>query len=214
MSSTIRPTAQPDSPIVGLGTVAWVLLLMLATTLTAASSAAAEHAPEPQQAPAPADGERAPQGGAAGDTEEAGEAGEAGEVAEAELSLDERLDLILTEVLSQDEYREQISCLRLNDFKRVRIINEDFMLFSKRDKHYLNKLKNSCRGIKQRMTITTLTSGVRSLCRNEIVYASNTWDLQHGFLSNGRPAMVQATCVLGDFELINEQQAMALMGVE
>jgi hypothetical protein len=140
--------------------------------------------------------------------QEPGEPSEAGEP-----SFEERLDALLAETLSPEEYRETTNCLYRAKYRYIDVISEDYILFSRRNEFWLNKLKRKCRGVNNRLVITTVNKGVNSACRGDLVYASTRFDLDLGFTHGGTPVSPRAICVLGEFEQIGEQQAEALKGL-
>ncbi len=123
--------------------------------------------------------------------------------------MDEKLDALLGETLAGDEYGEFKHCLRRSAYRRVEIINQEFLLFSKRGTYYLNRLKRKCPGLRRNLVLT-FTSTMNSACRNDIVYASDGFEASRGHNSNGIPRAYRASCHLGEFELIAEEHALAL----
>ncbi len=113
-------------------------------------------------------------------------------------TLDEKLDALLGETPAGDEYRESKHCLRRSAYRRVEIINQEFLLFSKQGTYYLNRLKRKCPGLRRNLLLTFTMRG-NSVCRSDIVYVSDRFG-----------SSFRATCHLGEFELIEEQQALAL----
>ncbi len=113
-------------------------------------------------------------------------------------TLDEKLDALLGETLADDEYRESKHCLRRSAYRRVEIINQEFLLFSKQGTYYLNRLKRKCPGLRRNLLLT-FTMSTNSICRSDIVHVSDRFG-----------SSFRATCHLGEFELIEEQQALAL----
>ncbi len=124
-------------------------------------------------------------------------------------TLDEKLDALLGETLTADEYRESRHCLHRSAYRRVDIINQEFLLFSKRGTYYLNRLKRKCPGLRRNLLLT-FRMATNSVCRSDLVYASDRIDLHRGINSSGIPNGYRATCHLGEFEQIGEQQALAL----
>ena len=124
-------------------------------------------------------------------------------------TLDEKLDALLGETLTADEYRESRHCLHRSAYRRVDIINQEFLLFSKRGTYYLNRLKRKCPGLRRNLLLTFRMT-TNSVCRSDLVYASDRIDLHRGINSSGIPNGYRATCHLGEFEQIGEQQALAL----
>jgi hypothetical protein len=130
--------------------------------------------------------------------------------------LDDELTILLTETLSANDYREASRCLNRRDYRDVDIINSEFLLFSKHGKYYLNRLEGKCHGLSSRMVLT-LTSTLGSLsghldryCQHDVVYVSERFDLAQGFDPLGRPIAYRSSCALGEFEVIDEQQMLAL----
>jgi hypothetical protein len=130
--------------------------------------------------------------------------------------LDDELTILLTETLSASDYREASRCLYRRDYRDVDIINSEFLLFSKHGKYYLNRLEGKCHGLTPRM-ILTLTSSMGSMsghldryCQHDVVYVSNRFDLAWGLDPFGRPNAYRSSCALGEFEVIDEQQMLAL----
>jgi len=119
------------------------------------------------------------------------------------------LDALLGETLTADEYRESRHCLHRSAYRRVDIINQEFLLFSKRGTYYLNRLKRKCPGLRRNLLLTFRMT-TNSVCRSDLVYASDRIDLHRGINSSGIPNGYRATCHLGEFEQIGEQQALAL----
>ncbi len=113
-------------------------------------------------------------------------------------TLDEKLDALLGETLAADEYGESRHCLHRSAYRRVEIINQEFLLFSKQGTYYLNRLKRKCPGLRRNLLLTFTMWG-NSVCRSDIVYVSDRFG-----------SSFRATCHLGEFELIEEQQALAL----
>lgn len=124
-------------------------------------------------------------------------------------TLDEKLDALLGETLASDEYTESQHCLRRSAYRRVEILNQEFLLFSKRGTYYLNRLKRKCPGLRRNLLLT-FTSPANNVCRSDIVYASDGFDARRGMSSNGIPSSYRASCHLGEFELIAEEHALAL----
>ena len=124
-----------------------------------------------------------------------------------ELSLDERLDALLQDTLSADDYQDSVDCLSRRAYRQVKILGNQMLLFSKRDKYWINRLKRPCPGLSPRMVLT-FSSPSQSICRGEFVYVSDRYDLASGFDSAGRPHIIRGVCLLGEFELISEQAAL------
>ena len=123
-------------------------------------------------------------------------------------TLEERLDALLSEV-SEYEGREPQRCLSTRTYRTVKVLNPDYLLFSRGSKHWLNKLKNTCQPLKFNDLPVFETRGTSSLCENDPFYPSNSMDLQRG-LDGGRPVAMHGVCFLGAFEAISAEQAALL----
>ena len=166
----------------------------------------------------------APVAGEAGGPETTGEAGESveetapgeetasGEESSAgeEPTLDERLDALLSEVLSAEEYRETRRCLSRHAYRRVEVLNEEYLLFSKGNNHWLNRLKRPCPSLRFNDLPVFEQRGTSSLCESSIFYPTNSLDIDRGFDTSGRPLITHGTCYLGTFEKITAEQAALL----
>ncbi len=123
-------------------------------------------------------------------------------------TLDERLDALLSEV-SAYEGREPQRCLSTRTYRTVKVLNTEYLLFSRGSKHWLNKLKRDCPALRHNDLPVFETRGTSSLCESDPFYPSNSMDLQLG-LSGGRPAAIHGICYLGTFESISAEQAALL----
>ena len=177
----------------------WALLLALATCSAPAWLAAAEDGGSGSPATAEQTGE--PAGESASGEESA---------SDEEPTLDERLDALLSEVLSAEEYRETRRCLSRHAYRRVEVLNEEYLLFSKGNNHWLNRLKRPCPSLKFDDVPVFEQRGTSSLCESSIFYPTNTLDLDRGFDTAGRPLITRGTCYLGTFEKITVEQAALL----
>jgi hypothetical protein len=134
---------------------------------------------------------------------------ESSETEEAEgPTLDERLDALLAEV-SAYENRDPQRCLNTRSYRTVKVLNTEYLLFSRGNKYWLNKLKRDCPALKFNDLPVFESRGSSSLCVNDPFYPSNRMDLQYG-LSGSRPTVFYGTCHLGDFEPITAEQAALL----
>ena len=115
-----------------------------------------------------------------------------------------------SEATASDAYGEPIHCLYRRKYRDIDIISEDLLLFSSGKNYWVNTLKRSCVGLRRNMVIHTVIRGISSLCQNDMVYANNSFDLAQGFMSSGRPIVVRANCVLGEFKPIDEVYAESL----
>jgi hypothetical protein len=178
-----------------------VLALLLASSPSPACSATgADRLPQVEEAPAP-DAEEQEDGGPP-DSDD------------TEPSLEERLDALLAEGAEAEVYGEKENCLYRRKFSHIDVVSEDILIFSRGKNYWINQLKRSCLGLRRSMVIHTVTHGVNSLCSNDLVYANRPVDLNQGFTSNGRPLVVRAQCVLGEFQSIPEPYAEALKGLK
>jgi len=124
-------------------------------------------------------------------------------------TLDERLDALLSEVSAYED-REPQRCLSTRSYRTVKVMNTDYLLFSRGSKYWLNKLKRSCQSLKFNDLPVFESRGTSSLCENDPFYPSNSMDLQRG-MSGGRPVAMHGVCFLGSFEAISAEQAALLM---
>ena len=131
----------------------------------------------------------------------------------AELSLDERLDQLLSEVHTRDEYGESKRCLHRSEYRSVDILNKEYLLFFKRDTYWLNKLRLPCASLRPSYVLTFRNS-MSSICSGEPVYISDRYDLDRGFDAMGRPMLTRGTCTLGEFEAIGAEQAVLIRGIK
>ncbi len=173
---------------------------------TEAKSGSAEAVSQAERAGSPEAGE------GAADPQEQAEGGEDEEARgeAAEPSLDDRLDALLAEVMAEDAYRETRRCLSRHAYRRVEVLNEEYLLFSKGSTHWLNKLKRSCRTLRFNDLPIFQQRGTSSLCEGDIFYPTNSLDVQRGLDSAGRPLVTHGTCYLGIFEQITAEQAALL----
>ena len=130
--------------------------------------------------------------------------------AEKAEDFDKRLDALLSEVTAADAYGEPIHCLYRRKYRHIDIISEDLLLFSSGSRYWVNTLKKRCAGLRRSMVIHTVVKGINSLCQNDLVFANDSFDLRQGILSSGRPVVVRAQCILGDFKPIDELYAESL----
>lgn len=126
-----------------------------------------------------------------------------------EPTLDERLDALLLDA-QENEYRETRSCLNIRSYRRVEVLNTEYLLFYKGDRYWLNKLKRPCQSLKWNKLPVFESRGVSSHCQNDVFYATNSMDLQQGIDGTGRPRGTYGICYLGAFEQISVEQAALL----
>lgn len=156
-------------------------------------------------------GQQNPQASAAPDVgSPAGEASGAADGKETRSeALKRQLDALLAENLAESDYRQSSNCLYRNSFRHVSALGDSYLLFSKGDTYWINRLKSRCMLLNHRM-LFTFVSHSQSVCAGDSVYLSDRADLDRGFDASGRPAVMLGSCVLGEFESINEAQAVAL----
>lgn len=135
------------------------------------------------------------------------------EVTAEPVSVDERLDAILAETSSEDEYRESRRCLTRHDYRSVDILSQEYLLFRKGSEFWLNKLKRRCVNLRHDSVLTFSPRGTSSMCEGEQIWVTDRFDLNRGFTATGIPVAPQGTCVLGEFEAISADQAALLRDV-
>ncbi len=131
----------------------------------------------------------------------------------SEPTIDERLDALMSEV-STYESREISRCLSTRTYRSVKVLNTDYLLFSRGDRFWLNRLKRTCPTLKFNDLPVFESRGTSNLCEGDPFYPSNSMDLQMGLDATGRPRAMYGTCYLGSFETITAEQAALLMGRE
>ena len=110
----------------------------------------------------------------------------------------ERLETILTETLPESAYRDTTRCLWANAYRSVEVLSDRYLIFQgKRDRVWINRLRNRCRGLRNDQILVFKRYGTR-LCDTDQVSGSS-----RGF-------GISASCMLGEFEEIDEQRANAL----
>jgi hypothetical protein len=133
---------------------------------------------------------------------------------ESELSIEERLDALLTEALPEDQYREVSQCLWQHQYRQVEVLDNQHLLFRKSSRFWLNELKMPCPGLNRNLVLTFESRGTSSLCNGEHVYLTSRFDLDRGFDPMGRPIGLEGVCTLGSFQVITAEQAAILRGVK
>jgi len=136
---------------------------------------------------------------------------ESEEPADAAPSIDERLDALISEVSSYEE-REITRCLSIRSYRSVKTLNTDYLLFSRGNVFWLNKLKRTCHSLKWNDLPVFESRGSTRVCEGDPFYPTNSMDLQMGMDASGRPRAIHGTCFLGSFETITAEQAALLMG--
>ena len=121
-------------------------------------------------------------------------AGEAPAAQEAPLDI----ETILLETPTAEDYGEIDSCLYRRKYDHVEMLDDWHMLFEGRNRVWLNRLRGRC-GIRDD-AILVIEQYSSSTCRSDRVTGH----------SRGSPSMIHGSCVLGDFQEIDPQQALAL----
>jgi len=189
--------------------IALFLAAMVAATPLLADPAEADAAPT-----APAAAQSAADEPAAAEGKDAESKDAEDKDADAQQSFEERLDALLSQGQVENVYGETQNCLFHRQYRDITIINDNMLLFSKGDKYWLNTLKHECLGLKRDMVINIVLKGVSSLCRNDQVFANRRYDIDQGVTHSGRPAVVRATCILGDFQRVDPTFAKSLESLE
>ncbi len=110
----------------------------------------------------------------------------------------ERIEAILTETLPESEYRDTTRCLWANAYRSVEVLSDRYLIFQgKHDRVWINRLRNRCHGLRKDQILVFKRFGMR-LCDTDQVSGSS-----RGF-------GITASCMLGEFEEIDEQRADAL----
>lgn len=125
--------------------------------------------------------------------------------------LDARLDALLAQTLPADEYRKTRSCLSRTAYRNVEVLNEEYVLFSKGEEHWINKLRRRCPSLRFNDLPVFVQKGSSSLCESDPFYPTNSMDLNMT-LSGSRAMGSQGICYLGDFEQISAEQAALIRG--
>lgn len=139
---------------------------------------------------------------AAADEPVAGEesrAGENGGKSRREGRID--VETILNNPLDPSEYQEAERCISSRDYRRIEVLDEFNILFVGRRRTWLNRLRTRCAGLEQDMIIYVSQRSSR-VCTHDHFRGAE----RGGF---GIPT---PTCVLGDFERIDEGQVEGLRG--
>lgn len=108
------------------------------------------------------------------------------------------VETILLETPTAEDYGEIDSCLYRRKYDHVEMLDDWHMLFEGRNRVWLNRLRGRC-GIRDD-AILVIEQYSSSTCRLDRVTGH----------SRGSPSMIHGSCVLGDFQEIDPQQALAL----
>ena len=108
------------------------------------------------------------------------------------------VETILLETPTAEDYGDIDSCLYRRKYDHVEMLDDRHMLFEGRNRVWLNRLRGRC-GIRDD-AILVIEQYSSSTCRSDRVTGH----------SRGSPSMIHGSCVLGDFQEIDPQQALAL----
>ena len=108
------------------------------------------------------------------------------------------VETILLETPTAENYGDIDSCLYRRKYDHVEMLDDWHMLFEGRNRVWLNRLRGRC-GIRDD-AILVIEQYSSSTCRSDRVTGH----------SRGSPSMIHGSCVLGDFQEIDPQQALAL----
>lgn len=108
------------------------------------------------------------------------------------------VETILLETPTAEDYGDIDSCLYRRKYDHVEMLDDRHMLFEGRNRVWLNRLRGSC-GIRDD-AILVIEQYSTSTCRSDRVTGH----------SRGSPSMIHGSCILGDFQEIDPQQAIVL----
>ena len=109
------------------------------------------------------------------------------------------VETILNNPLDPSEYQDAERCISSRDYRRIDVLDEFNILFVGRRATWLNRLRTRCAGLEQDMIIYVSQRSSR-VCTHDHFRGAE----RGGF---GIPT---PTCVLGDFERIDEGQVEGL----
>ena len=109
------------------------------------------------------------------------------------------VETILNNPLDPSEYQDATRCISSRSYRRIDVLDEFNLLFVGRRKTWLNRLRTRCPGLEQNMIIYVSQRSSR-VCTHDHFRGAEPG----GF---GLPT---PTCVLGDFESIDEGQEEGL----
>jgi len=113
----------------------------------------------------------------------------------------EELEKILSETLDDSEYVDEKRCLRSHEYQKVDILDSGHLVFrGRKDKIWLNSLRNNCSGLRKGLILQFQMHG-RRVCRMDFFQGLQS------FSDRNRPT---ATCVLGAFEQVTQEQLALL----
>lgn len=112
------------------------------------------------------------------------------------------VEAVLSDPLGDDEYRVQRNCIWRRQIESVEIIDESLVVFHGRvrGKIRVNKLSQSCVGLRRHMIVTTGSRG-GSICQMGTLSAKHR---------GNSPFEEPVRCWLGKFDAISETQLEAL----
>jgi len=122
---------------------------------------------------------------------------------------EEELDMLLAQTLGAEDYAHSQNCMNHRAYRNIEIVSNKYLLFSRGNTYWLNRLRTPCRVLDDRDVVLALTGG-GSLCKGDAVYVTDRHSLTGPYLASGRPAVIRGSCHLGAFQEIDEQQALAL----
>lgn len=108
------------------------------------------------------------------------------------------VETILLETPTAQDYGDIGPCLYRRKYNHVEMLDDRHMLFEGRNRAWLNRLRGRC-GIRAD-AILVIEQYSASTCRSDRVTGH----------TRGSPSMLQGSCILGDFQEIDPQQALVL----
>lgn len=113
---------------------------------------------------------------------------------------DDALDVeaILTETSPASEYSRSFNCIRSTSYRKIEMLDEHHLLFTGRRAAWLNRLRHRCR--LHGDVVFVLEPSSSRLCDMDRVRGHDRFGIS-GW---------RGTCVLGEFQQIDPQQAAAL----
>ncbi len=115
---------------------------------------------------------------------------------------EESIDQILTQPLAGNEYAEQVRCLATYTYNSVEILDSRHVVFKgPGGRYWLNRLRNRCLGLRRNDTLkfALRTSQICDLDTFEAIS-----------IAVGSPTRTSATCSLGTFTPMTEDQLKAV----
>jgi hypothetical protein len=113
----------------------------------------------------------------------------------------EELEKVLSQTLDDSEYVDEKRCLRSHEYNKVEIINSGHLVFKgRKNRIWLNTLRNNCSGLRKGMAMQFEMHG-RRVCRLDFFKGIRSFNDRH---------TPTATCTLGSFEQVTEEQLALL----